>query len=393
MMAANLYGQSGQNFEYYAGETIDDIVQYDTPTIFTNDYSTFWYRFVDSSPSSAKQTVVTDRTINSTATCEELKITYGGYAGYQYVPDGKDTQGLGYIDHDGNEQYMIVDEVAKGLTTYMSNTSVNCGNRCNQVMALQSANNFTYADVEGSDTVPVWKPRLWNCTNTLTQVTNLDTDGFENVTRLQLPDLQAQILAGAIGWSGVTNTYDNNVTDPMQYQIIHGNNGYNLAGNMTAEGVAAALMIFSTTAIAAMDYRGGPRVNMTGYYSPSPATTINVKWNFAGAILAGIPVLQFIMLLAVVYFSGKAIILEPSYLTAAHLLYPVMHKLGPGGVLMSVDEIAEKLGPDFKVAYSVRPDANDPGLGNTEFVRNLTLVEEREGHGYIRGRMPEGRYD
>lgn len=397
-MAANLYGQTGQNFDLSYNDTIDNIWSGLTPTVFANeDVSVYWYRFVDLSPGSGKLNIVTDRTINSTAQCVPLEIKYGGYAGLQpYVPDNYDANGLEYIDIYGETQYTVVPDAASGLTTWMANNSASpaCGQRCAELLVLQSANNLTEADAAGDDNlIPVPKPLLWACNNTLDQVTNLDADGFSDPDRLKLPDLQAQILAGAIGWSGIDSINADNTTDIMQSAIINGKNIYNMNGNATNRTVAAALMTFSVSAIAAMDQRGGPRLNMTGLYSPRSAQKINVKWPFAGAILGGVPIVQFMLLIGVVWFSGKAIILEPSALTTAHLLYPVMQKLGPDGILLSVDEMTEKLGPDFKISYAVRPDANDPGHHMTEFVRDLDVVEEREGFGYIRGKMPEGRYD
>jgi hypothetical protein len=151
-------------------------------------------------------------------------------------------------------------------------------------------------------------------------------------------------------------------------------------------------MKFSAGAMAAMDQPNGLRQTVTGNRQPSLAQEINVKWMYAAPILGGIPLIQFLMLLAVVFFSRKAIILEPSALTFAHLLYPIMHKLGEKGVLMSSNEIEERLGEDFKVSYSVRPDPNDPGLHERDHVRRLTLLEQSEGFGYVRGDMPEGRY-
>ena len=119
-------------------------------------------------------------------------------------------------------------------------------------------------------------------------------------------------------------------------------------------------------------------------WDTSHPSSTNVRTIMAN--LVGIPLVQLLMLLGVVWYSGKAVILEPSYLTAAHLLYPVMQKLGGWGVLMTVDEMTEAMGPDFKVAYAVRPSADEPGHHNKDFVKYLALVEESEGFGYIRGR-------
>ncbi len=84
---------------------------------------------------------------------------------------------------------------------------------------------------------------------------------------------------------------------------------------------------------------------MRGCSRTYPIAGVDREWWHAYAILIGIPLIQFIMLLGVVWFSGKAIILEPSYFTAAHLLYSVIHKLGHRGILMSVDAMTEMMGP------------------------------------------------
>lgn len=96
-------------------------------------------------------------------------------------------------------------------------------------------------------------------------------------------------------------------------------------------------------------------------------------------------------MLCQLWFSRKVIILEPSALTIAHLFYPVMKEVGETGVLMSADEIREKLGEDFKISYSVRPDP-DAGNDDKDRIRHLQLLRQGEEFGYVRGAMPEGRY-
>lgn len=122
----------------------------------------------------------------------------------------------------------------------------------------------------------------------------------------------------------MTDSEDN--VELFQAQIIPGDNVYNMNGSANASLVAANIMRFSTSALAAMDQRGGPPIIQEGNYRPRPAQHLEVKWPFAGAILASVPTVQFMVLIAVVWLSGKAIILEPSYITIAHLLYPVIGK-------------------------------------------------------------------
>jgi hypothetical protein len=164
-------------------------------------------------------------------------------------------------------------------------------------------------------------------------------------------------------------------------------------GNYTELMMARLVMRFTAGAIAAID-AGGPRVNVTGY-APAPAQFLNVQWNFAGAILGGIPVAQFIILCIVVGFANKAIIKDTSHLSTARLLRPVVERLGDVGCLLTGDEIAEKLG-NYRVIYGVRdPDGSVPSQGADDDgrIRHIDVLDESEGLGYRRGRMPQGMYD
>lgn len=400
MGAANLWGSTGQSYAivYQPFNEKDVPLQ---PAVNTWDaYEEWWHIFVDyNTDYDANKHVVTSRTINVSATCEEFTVTNGGYAGF----DGNDNQQVSWIDNSNTTQQRIIKDISMGHTTWMGNMSSDCGPRCVQILALQSANNLTAEDVENmgdsirsDEIIPVQAPRMWQCNNTIGQVQNYDTkaEGFDDPDLLLMPNLQAKIMAGAIGWSGVVMYYDGgDEMDELQYSMVRGDYPlYNPPGNATAGEMAAAVMKFTVGAIAAMDQPNGLRQTVTGNGQPRLAQVINVKWHFAAAILGGLPVVQLLMLVAVVWFSRKAIILEPSALTTAHLLYPIMHRLGEKGVLMSAGEIEETLGGDFKVAYSVRPDQQDPGPHEKDYVRRLGLLQQSEGFGYVRGRMPTGRY-
>jgi hypothetical protein len=397
--AANLYGQSGQNFRAPCANITDSWLP-DDPVVSTNcpDETDYWYRFIDVSPDNPQARFPSERTVNSSATCVPLTIEYGGYAGNQgYISENYTRDALAYYNSAGDFRSIRVAYSGTGRTTYIGVTTEDiCGPRCSQVLVLLSANNYTQEIAEQYG-VPRFAPvpRLWECNNTVSQVTNTDKGGFSNETRLQLPDRQAQLLAGAIGWSGIDLTFAPQTT-PVDYQnqINPGDNRYNLNGTASAAYVASNLMRFTTTAIAAMDQRGGPRVNMTGDYRPSPAQYLRVEWQYAGTILAAVPVIEFVMLLAVVWFSSKVVILEPSYVKTAHLMEPVVQKLGPEGKLMTVKEISRVLGgKGYKIAYGVRLDEGDGGGHHDEgFVRQLDVVEKDVHGGTIGRQMPSGRY-
>ena len=360
-------------------------------------YDVYWHTFVDyAADNDLGNYVFTYRTVSVSAVCQELQLVQGGYAGFDDRVDeaGKTDFTTIWISSAGQEVAEVIDTVQKGYTTWLGKQDSDCGPRCTTIVVLQSANNATQEDLDndGNDEdVPVFKPHVWECNNTVGQVTNTDWDLFEDPKLLLIPDNQAKILAGAIGWSGLTGE-SNEVG--FQQNIVRGDDDprYNLAGNATAVDIAKAVMKFTTGAIAAMDQPTGHRQNATGMEVPQIAQQLNVKWDRAGPILAGIPGVQFLMLFVVVWLTRKAIILEPSAITFAHLLYPVMKDLGEKGALMSGDEIEEKLGEDYKISYSVRPDPEDPGRQEKDHVRHLGILRQTDGYGYVRGAMPEGRY-
>ncbi|KAJ9605498.1 hypothetical protein H2200_010155 [Cladophialophora chaetospira] len=380
--AANLWGQLGQYFP----DVTSTLDTYDVSpqSIFINEEQNLsWYRFIDLS-ADGQTNRVSGRTITSQASCVEYTVTFGGYAGFN-TDDNDLIYSLQWEDEYGRPFSDSIPNAATGVTTWMGNSSSDCGPRCAQMLALQTANNQSWSDNE--NVVPVLNPRLWACNNTVSQILGADTDGFDDPSTLFIPDAQAQYLAGAIGWTGVETQGSD-----LQRFMFTGKTFFNPNGNATAEDIALLVMMFTTGALSASDQLNGPRTILTGP-SPNPAQVVNVKWVNAGAILAGIPIVQFFMLLGVVWFASKAIILEPSYMTAAHLLYPVIKKVGKDGCLFTVDECADRLGEGYKITYGVRPDPADPGHHDTTFVRDLDIIEEQEGFGYIRGNMPEGRYD
>jgi hypothetical protein len=401
--AANIWGLSGQNLVWNRNDSIDNVVGAYDPQISTNGDdgnwagASFWYRFVDLAPpsdpdddvsgeaaASTGSNIVTGRTVNATASCLEWEVTGGGHAGYG--PDANLTSPLNVnITRNGvNMTFSVQQQIVNAVTWMTYNQSVTCGPRCAVNLALMVSDAY---NTEGTPLVP--KPRFFVCNNTVSDVAGYNDEGFADPDRLLMPDTQAWIVAGSIGLSGIGSSQDF-----LQYSVIRGDGPYNPISNGTdADYIAALMMAYSTSILATMDYRGGPRTLIEGPNSPRPATIINVKWPYAGAILAGIPVVQLILLVLVVWYSRKAIILEPSYVTAAHLLYPAIQKIGSKGTLMGISEMAERVGRGYKLMYAVRPDPNDPGHHDPDFVRDLDLLDESEGLGPVRGNMPQGRYD
>lgn len=380
---ANQWSVTGQDYsvwntsfaEYFANEA----------SIYT-DGTFYWYRFIDRSPLAPGQTTATFRTVNATATCQSFNVTYGGYGGFQ-TDNATVMWDVTWVDADGNENTWWIDDVATGATTWLANATSDCGDRCIQLYALQTADNIT-------NDVPF--PRFWACESNVSHVDGIDL--YINPQQYQIPDVQASILAGAIGWSGVvTNAGAGAPESNLQMFRYPVDSQWSPPGSVSETEMAMLVMKFTAGAISALD-ENGPRLNVTGY-GPAPAQIIRVRWRYAGAILGGIPLAQGLVLCFVVAFANKAIIKDTSHLSTARLLRPIVDKLGDQGCLLTGDEIAERLG-NFQVVYGVRdPGGLGGGLG-TGFVggedgsvRHLDILEESEGLGLRRGRMPGGWYD
>lgn len=391
---ANFWGQSGSRLSPAVSDLREDPPQDDSYSrIYRSEAGDYWwYRFQDQNRNHTS-TVLSSRTIKSSAICKELTLV---------PPDAdrpalcNDSMKIPYYTNDQKslkdvDCIISPDEPVSGLTTWITNKNWACGPGCMIVVVWQVA---TSADDTSTDGPHVTDDRLWMCRNTLGEVEGARTPDYDDPSdpALNVIGDPAWNFAGAIAWRGVPESGD---PDEQSNRVLGDfGNPFNPGDNATNSSIAGLIMRFTMGAFSAIDSAPNypSRTDVNGL-EPSVAQVVNVEWRYARPILVGIPAVQLLMLVGVVLFSGKAIILEPSYLTVAHLLYPVMQKLGRRGMLMTVDEMSDVLGPDFKIAYAVRPSPNEPGQWDKEAVRDLGLVEESEGFGYIRGRMPEGRYD
>ena len=364
LAAANNYGIAGQDYPIYIDIPNDALDQTYSNALYTDDsYSYMEYRFDDQNPDDSSLNIVTWRTITATATCEAFKVVAGATL---------NSTNTTYVEKNGDLVNVWIQPVTPGFTTWMSNTDSHCGPRCTEVWALQAADNLN---------VP--NSTLFKCNNTVAPV--IDASGAYPVNAtppLQMPDKQAKIIAGAIGWSGFYYTFT-----PFEFVRYSQATVWSPSFALDAQTVASELMEFSMFAVAAMDQEG-PRINVTGY-APVPAQVVDVEWKWSAIILAVIPAIQFLALAAIIAWANKAIIKDNSYLATARLLRPLVDKLGPHGCMLTGDQIAEEL-KNIKIAYGYR---SPPGfIEGSDIVRHVDILQEHEGLGLSRA-MPPGRYD
>ena len=361
--AAQTYGIQGEDYGFYIDvDPADQTFQNGVYSDDNEDY--FLYRFIDVNPDDTSINVVSQRTINSTATCDAFKVIAGG---------DLNSTNITYIDGAGDPVSMWIQPTSPGAMTYIGNTQSDCGPRCTEVMALQLADNITIMDTS-----------FFKCNNTLGPVLDATT-GYEVVASkpYEMPDVQAQIMAGAIGWTGFYYTDG----DPLEYQRYSEDTPWSPYDPVDAPTTALLISQFSIYAIAAMDDHG-PRINVTGS-DPVQAQVVSVEWKWSIIILAVIPFLQFLALISIIAWANKAIIKDDSYLGTARLLRPVVNKVGPHGCMLTGDQIAEEL-HNVRISYGYR---SPPGfVEGSDMVRHVDILAEHEGLGLQRS-MPQGRYD
>lgn len=376
--SANIYGSQAQ---YYVYELIDASYKDESgaaiwgrpssPTIYYNkDYTTFSYIFEDANPMNPDLTLLTRRNISVSATCVELEILEGGNGSSSIIT---------YMDEDRQRRTVNVARVGPGAMTYVGVLNSTCGPRCSNIMALQSSNG-------GS--IP--SPSFYSCQNNMTQIEGIEPYVFDNstVATFQIPEPQARMLAGAIGWTGFNFT----AGDTYQYVRYPTQSWWSPDFPADTTRIAMNIMEYSIGAVASFDYNG-PRSNVTGYY-PIPAQEVDIQWRWSGAILSVIPFVHLIALVCVIAWGNSAIIRDASCLSTAKLLRPIVEKLGESGCLLSGPEIAEELA-SISVKYGWREPTSNLVFRNEidpHLVRHVDILEEGEGFG-IQGTMPPGRYD
>jgi hypothetical protein len=366
-------GQDYSNTTSYLGEYVGANEAY-----YQNaDMTKYWYNFIDQSPD-GKETIVSRRSLITNATCTSYEVVKGGYSGFD--DPANVTNEVTWINAAGEEQIWTIDPTSIGGTTWMAfvGPAGHCGPRCAYVYALQAADNETVA-----------KPRFWECLNQVSHVTNVDLYGSPDI--FDMPDEQAYIMGGAIGYSGIN--LDVGVDGSfMQYRAYPRGTLWSPSGKVSELDMARILMEFSAGAIAALDFTGG-RFNTTDQQQPIAAQIVNVEWKWAAIVLGVIPLTQGIVLILVVTWANKAVIKDTSFLATARLLRPIVEGLGDRGCLLTGDEIAEELG-NYRVIYGPRFPAGAVAQGGEEaVVKHLDIIAQEENLEKWHGRMPAGRYD
>lgn len=334
--AANSFGIQGQDYNFTDGPVPGQtgLTVYGspmTPNIYAfNNWTEMRYYFMDLNPDDPNLSVLTKRNVGAHATCHSYPVLSGGDGFSPYVT---------FLDSDNTNVTLDAVRVGPGACTYISLLNSTCGPRCTEIYALQSADN---------DTIPV--PSFFKCNSTVSRVAGISSYVQSNQTNelYDLADEQAQIFAGAIGWTG----FNFSAEDQYQYVRYSMESWWSPNDPATANRISSNVMEFTIEAIAAMD-NNGPRMLVAGW-APKPAQRVQVNWRWAVTLLCVIPGLHALAMVGVVWWAGEVVIRDQSCLSVARLLGPVVARLGPHGCLLTGVEIADELS-DVRVRYGVEP--------------------------------------
>jgi hypothetical protein len=306
-----------------------------------------------------------------------------------------------YTDDSGkNQSLWVSDNWAPGVVTYISDWDVGYDSRTANILAVQVAQERT----DSNEVLNISSSTVFNCTNTVSPIFNITSGKTANIT---FYDRVAWYIAGAIGWTGydihvpnktiagaapvpTTRNYvlmeEDSYWSPL-YQLQARdavNDNYVDAGNdySNEPGMEALIQQFSMYALAAMD-DDGFKTTVASSVIPTASVRLNVNWRYAGAILAVIPGVQLLLLLAVALWANKAVVKDDSLLTTARLLMPILahleHETEDGkryhGSLLSGREIATShpQGDGCRVYYGFHGSPHEDGTMRAE------VVSTREG--------------
>ncbi|KAI1131005.1 hypothetical protein F5Y10DRAFT_288112 [Nemania abortiva] len=249
------------------------------------------------------------------------------------------------FDGYNGTQVFIVPMAPLDYTIYISDTNYTCGARCTQVYAI-------FSDDDETD--------LFLCNNTIDLMyyygRNETTHGD-----LSLPDTQARILSGAIGWgdldiegslngiSTIGRFQGSSFPNESFWTPSVRPNGQTMSDDFIARFTAAAISVYDLY---------GPWGQFSNITIPGQASELDVIWEYVIMVLALIPAIQAVLALIsiwVVYYY-EVPVHDSSPLALATLLAPIVQD-GSIGNLQSSREIARTI--DDSLVYTFHEDSDD----------------------------------
>ncbi|OTA80190.1 hypothetical protein M434DRAFT_38104 [Hypoxylon sp. CO27-5] len=251
-----------------------------------------------------------------------------------------DTSAITFDGYNGTQTFTIT-KAPLDYVTYISDTNSSCGARCTQVYVIIAANRTT---------------DLFICNSTVRVMYDwLSNDLILNGS-LSMPDPQARILAGAIGWGDIE--VDDSLSTPGRFQASSFPYGsYWASSSLTpSNGSVGNLFVahFTAATIEVMS-QYGLFEEFPNIIVPGIASELDVKWMYSDLILSLIPAFQGLLALSCIYglYRYRVPIHDDSPLAMGTLLTPVVSHI-PTGTLQS----GSRMTKDMKVDIVYMPEGD-----------------------------------
>ncbi|PNP38141.1 hypothetical protein TGAMA5MH_10005 [Trichoderma gamsii] len=285
-----------------------------------------YYVFYEATPDNLDyyQSVATNRTISTEATCRSWRVLSGG--------DG--TQRVITIDNANKTQIAIPAQNGGSQTTFMVDPDRGSGPTWGHVLAFEAS---------------ATDPWFYNCNITIGPVTNVEHPVQEvgvNVTSLAASAIALQ------GYGASTFGVSFNSTRHFQFQSYPAESYYGgpQGGNNTGMGQLMAAFAVGVVAITA---QVNSNVNATGLL-PLKAIELDItSWVYVHIILGLTVGLQLLLAVIAAVIASKVTIRDHSCVGLAAALQPLLWKLDSSGSSRTTCEkrIFERLGEGIKVSY------------------------------------------
>ncbi|KAI0829958.1 hypothetical protein F5Y06DRAFT_307965 [Hypoxylon sp. FL0890] len=248
------------------------------------------------------------------------------------ISDGSNSSDTTTVTFDGynGTQVFTITKAPLDYITYISDTNTSCGARCTQVYAIISANETT---------------DLFICNSTVrTMFDWVSQDPIRNGS-LSMPNPQARILAGAIGWGDIE--VDDSLSTPGRFRASSFPYGSYWAppSSRSHNGTVGNWFVAHfTAATIEVITQYGLLDEFPDIVVPGVASELDVKWMYTDLILTLIPGFQALLAFSCIYilYRYRAPIHDDSPLAMATLLAPVMSHV-PTGTLQGGKRMAKDM--------------------------------------------------
>ncbi|KAI1342195.1 hypothetical protein F5Y15DRAFT_374481 [Xylariaceae sp. FL0016] len=226
------------------------------------------------------------------------------------------------FEGDAGPQSFTIPQAPLEYATYISDTSNSCGPRCTWVYSIFSVNETT---------------ELFQCKSTVDKMRDWYTWEIVNTTELTMPDEQAAIIAGAIGWGDIeVEAIINEESDSLVGRFLA--SSFSEVSYWTPSTIPNATYLsdyfiahFAAATIEAYDEYGTNK-HFDDLKIPGVASVLDVKWRYSMLALVLIPGLQGLLavICITVVFANRVVVHDSSPFAMAKLLGPIVTETRTG---------------------------------------------------------------